>query len=49
MGVTAQSEVLAARGGYVSFEGLTALDNVDIELRRGEILGLIGQVRRICC
>ncbi len=42
MGVTAQSEVLAARGVYVSFEGLTALDNVDIELRRGEILGLIG-------
>ena len=42
MGVTAQSEVLAARGVYVSFEGLTALDNVDIELRRAEILGLIG-------
>ncbi len=42
MGVTAQSEVLAARGVYVSFEGLTALDNVDMELRRGEILGLIG-------
>ncbi len=42
MGDTAQSEVLAARGVYVSFEGLTALDNVDIELRRGEILGLIG-------
>ena len=42
MGVTAQSEVLAARGVYVSFEGLTALDNVDMKLRRGEILGLIG-------
>jgi len=42
VGVTAQSEVLAARGVYVSFEGLTALDNVDMELRRGEILGLIG-------
>ena len=42
MGETAQSEVLAARGVYVSFEGLTALDGVDLELRRGEILGLIG-------
>jgi len=40
--VTAQSEVLAARGVCLSFGGITALDSVDMELRRGEILGFIG-------
>jgi ABC-type branched-subunit amino acid transport system ATPase component len=33
---------LAARGVGVNFEGLKALEAVDLELSRGEILGLIG-------
>ena len=34
--------ILAARGVGVHFEGLKALEAVDFELSRGEILGLIG-------
>jgi branched-chain amino acid transport system ATP-binding protein len=33
---------LEARGVTVRFEGVVALDNVDLKLRTGEILGLIG-------
>jgi branched-chain amino acid transport system ATP-binding protein len=35
-------EALSCRGIVVAFEGLRALDGVDLELRRGDILGLIG-------
>jgi branched-chain amino acid transport system ATP-binding protein len=35
-------EQLDARGVSVRFEGILALDKVDLTLRRGEILGLIG-------
>ena len=35
-------ESLQARGVSVHFQGLRAVDCVDLELRRGEILGLIG-------
>jgi ABC-type branched-subunit amino acid transport system ATPase component len=37
-----KSGVLAARSVSVRFEGLLALDNVDLTLRPAEILGLIG-------
>ena len=36
------AETLAAEGVAVHFEGLLALDDVDLEVRRHEILGLIG-------
>jgi branched-chain amino acid transport system ATP-binding protein len=36
------TDVLEARGVHVHFEGVRAIDGVDLELRRGEILGLIG-------
>lgn len=35
-------EQLVARGVHVRFEGVQALDDVELLLRRGEILGLIG-------
>ncbi len=35
-------EALEARGVVVRFEGLTAVDNIDLVLREKEILGLIG-------
>lgn len=38
----AGGEVLAARDIRVHFEGVKAIDGVDLEVRRGEILGLIG-------
>ena len=34
--------ILSARGIRKSFSGVRALDNVDIEIRNGEILGLLG-------
>ena len=34
--------LLRAEGLTVAFGGLVALDDVDFEIRRGEILGLIG-------
>ena len=37
-----EAETLNARSVEVHFEGLAALDGVDFEFRRGEILGLIG-------
>jgi ABC-type branched-subunit amino acid transport system ATPase component len=36
------SEGLSCRGIRVSFDGIHALDGVDLDLRRGEVLGLIG-------
>jgi branched-chain amino acid transport system ATP-binding protein len=39
---SSSEERLEARGLCVHFEGVTAVDEVDLELRRGEILGLIG-------
>ena len=36
------AETLAAEGVAVHFDGLLALDDVDLEVRRHEILGLIG-------
>ncbi len=36
------TSTLSARGVGVKFEGLRALESVDLELTRGEILGLIG-------
>jgi branched-chain amino acid transport system ATP-binding protein len=33
---------LACRGIRVTFDGIHALDGVDLDLRRGEVLGLIG-------
>lgn len=41
MGRRAQDEI-AARGITVDFDGLRALENVDLDLARGEVLGLIG-------
>jgi ABC-type branched-subunit amino acid transport system ATPase component len=38
----AGARALRATGVGVHFEGLTALEGVDLELRQGEILGLIG-------
>jgi len=35
--------ILECRGVTKRFGGITAVDHVDLELRRGEILGLIGQ------
>ncbi|HSL12342.1 MAG TPA: branched-chain amino acid ABC transporter ATP-binding protein/permease [Actinomycetota bacterium] len=40
--VTDAPTVLEGRGVVKRFEGVTALDGVDIELRDGEVLGLIG-------
>lgn len=34
--------VLEAHGITVRYDGLTALDHIDLQMRRGEILGLIG-------
>jgi ABC-type branched-subunit amino acid transport system ATPase component len=39
---SAQAEELVARGIRVYFQGLKAVDGVDLPLRRGEIVGLIG-------
>ena len=36
------ARTLSSRAVSVRFEGLVALDGVDVELRRGEVLGLIG-------
>jgi branched-chain amino acid transport system ATP-binding protein len=38
----AVGQSLEARGVTVRFEGVVALDKVDLQLKRGEILGLIG-------
>ena len=40
--MTSTERVLAIRGLSVNFGGLKALTNVDIDLHKGEVLGLIG-------
>lgn len=40
--MTAEAQVLAARGVTVRFSGSVALDDVDLELDRGEVVGLAG-------
>jgi branched-chain amino acid transport system ATP-binding protein len=42
MTVTSDDRGLSARGLTVDFRGLRAIDGVDLDLARGEILGLIG-------
>ena len=42
----AEVELLATRGFTKTFGGLAAVSDLDMEVRRGEILGLIGPNER---
>lgn len=41
-GITPRADSLRAVGVRVHFDGLKAVDGIDLELRKGEVLGLIG-------